>query len=185
METVNKKDNMKRTLLAVAVVGLLTSAYQLGCAVFSYYTYERYYSNLWELADKSSTIKAKQEYIASFVSSLETGYKEGRFAPYNAVFLETPNNSFEMNLKALKSLAGRLSEIQEMDPQSFQYNTAIQQITGQEQGEAHRMMEVFKGCYDLRNYPAVWEWKAGLLFAFNFITVIIGGLMLLPCWFDW
>lgn len=43
-----------------------------------------------------------------------------------------------------------------MDANSFQYNTAIQQITQQEQGEAIDMLSVFQGCWYKENYILLW-----------------------------
>jgi hypothetical protein len=59
---------------------------------------------------------------------------------------------------ALKSLQGRMHQIQSMDEQSFAYQTAIQQITAQEQGEAAHLTDTFEGCWYLRNYSALWQW---------------------------
>lgn len=122
------------------------------------YSFENKYGQYWSLADKSSTIQAKQKHIQEFVEALEKGFESRDFATHNAIFLKTPNNEFKANLAALQTLSARLSEIQNMDSSSFQYNTALQQITGQEQGEAAEMIGVFKGCYMLENYPIVWGW---------------------------
>jgi hypothetical protein len=86
------------------------------------------------------------------------GGEEGKFSSHNALFLKTDDNSFSKNLEALRTLNTRLEELSKMDPNSFQYNTAIQQITQQEQGEAGAMLNVFEGCYYLSNYPVVWGW---------------------------
>ena len=140
------------------------------------YTFEKQYSQLWQLADKSSTIPAKQEYITKFLNALKAGKEKGAFSDYNAVWLRTPNNNFDANVKALETLSGRLIEIQNMDPTSFQYNTAIEQITKQEQGEAHAMIAVFQGCYDYANYFSVWHWVGGLLIVFSIVALVGGAI---------
>ena len=66
------------------------------------------------MADKSSTIPAKQKYISQFVAALEAGQAEGDFASHNAKWLQTPKTT-DQNLDTLKSLAGRLDEIQKID----------------------------------------------------------------------
>lgn len=137
------------------------------------YTYENKYGQLWELADKSSTISAKYSYINEFVIALEKGYTNGDFADYNATFLQTPNNSFQKNLEALKTLSERLGEIREMNPSSFEYNTAIQQITAQEQGEADAILAVFKGCYNRENYPITWGWIGNIFGIFTLLCSLI------------
>lgn len=153
----------KRTWgIILIVLGVLLLANQIRVSILSDYNYEKNYTQLWELADKSSTIPAKEKYIVTFVETLKHGKSEGQFADNDAIWLKTPNNNFDANLAAVETLAQRLKEIQTMDPKTFEYNTAIQQITAQEQGQASHLMSVFKGCYLLQNYPIVWGvdwWK--------------------------
>ena len=58
------------------------------------------------------------------------GEASGEFSSNDAIFFPTPNNELESNLAMLKTLNERLIEIKGMDPKSFEYNMAIQQITG-------------------------------------------------------
>jgi hypothetical protein len=156
------------------MLGLLLLGLQIQSCIMSNYNYEKDYLSLWNLADKSSTIPAKQQYITQFVSALEAGYAKGEFSDYNAVWLKTSNNSFKANLAALKTLAERLTEIQKMNPSSFEYTTAIQQITAQEQGEAAPLLHVIKGCYLKVNYPLMWEWFIALVTLLEVILIITG-----------
>lgn len=137
------------------------------------YQWENQYSNSWSLADKSSTIEAKSMHIDKFIELLEAGNAKGDFASHDALFMKTPNNSFENNLNALKTLSSRLHELKDMDPDSFQYNTAIQQITQQEQGEAQAMMNVIGNCWCLANYPIVWGWILNTLVGAWIITGVV------------
>ena len=147
--------------------------------VLSQYSWENKYNNLWELADKSSTISAKQKYIADYVAALKSGNEKGEFASHNAIWLKTPNNSFAANMQALETLSNRLAEISTMDATSFQYNTAIQQITQQEQGEAGNMIHVLYGCYLLNNFILNWAWIALTTFLVSIPLILIGGIVLL------
>lgn len=172
----NKNTKIATVLLSTSI---LLGIYQIKNLIIGNYRFEKDYLQLWELSDKTSTISAKQKYISEFVLSLENGYKKGDFSSFNALFLKTPNNSFEANLNALKTLSQRLIEIQEMDPKTFEYNTAIQQITAQEQGDAHNLIGVIKGCYFLNNYFIVWNWVGvclGLIVGFG---IFICGMWLL------
>ena len=137
--------------------------------------YTREVGNYWTLADRSSTIEEKSKYINQFVEALE----KSKHADNNALVLDTPENSFELNLRALKSLRDRLEEIKTMDVKSFEYQTAIQQITSQEQGDAKEMLDTLKGCWYLGNVCVfVWDWL-GITVVFVFgIALIIGG----GCW---
>ena len=134
------------------------------------YEYEKNFQYAWNLADKSSTIDAKSKYISEFVEKIEA--KKDDFAKNSAVWLKTSDNSFDKNLDALKSLRDRLLQIKTMDPQSFQYNTAIQQITAQEQGEAGPMLDVLKSCWVLENHSMICGWHGCLM-------IVLAGLLLL------
>jgi len=145
-----------------------------GCVITSY-EYENQIGYAWNLADKSSTISEKSKYITEFVNNLQSN--RGNFSDYNAVFLKTPDNSFDRNLTALKTLQTRLKEIQGMNPNSFEYQVAIQQITSQEQGEAVAMLGIFHGCYFKENCWYCWNWYMGIIIALSVIWLIIVGFV--------
>lgn len=140
--------------------------------VVAKYQYQRDYRSYWSLADKASTIPQKSDYINQFVERLEISDMKDE---YNAVFQKTPDNSFNKNLEALKSLQTRLQEIKLMDPKSFEYNTAITQITAQEQGEAAEMLRVFSGIWWKTNYFMLWNW-VGTLNVFIVLTMLFLGI---------
>ena len=173
---------MKLASVVIFAVGLLLGAFQIRTEVVAEYRLENGYTQFWGLADKSSTIQAKQRYITQFVEALKAGQARGEFATHDAVWLKTPNNSFSANLTALESLSQRLTEIQALNPNSFEYNTAIQQITAQEQGEAKAMMDVFTGCYERENFPIVWGWIGGLCAVLAIALVIVGLAMAGVAW---
>ena len=149
-----------------------------GC-VSNYYSYQNNIRGYWDLADKSSTIKAKQEYVDQFVSALENM----KHSDYDAIIFKIPNSSFDFNLKALKSLRDRLEIIREMDESSFAYQTAIQQITAQEQGEAHEMLSIFFGCYTLENFWPAWDWLCALV-VFGYVILCVIGFVILTKAYD-
>lgn len=167
---------MKKPLFIIFVIAAIFGITQLVCDAIGSWRFEKDYLQHWNLADKSSTLEAKQKFVQTFVASLEFGFMEGEFSTHNALFLKTPNNEFQANLEAVRTLAKRLDEIQDMDPNSFEYNTAIQQITAQEQGEAERLLSVFKGCYFLHNYIICWEWIGVTLGVLSW-TYILGMCM--------
>lgn len=123
--------------------------------VIANYQYNKQIKSYWDLADKASTIDKKLEYINKYVEVLENTNLQGK---YNAFILETPNNSFDNNFEMLKTLQQRLEQIKVMDIKSFEYQTAIQQITAQEQGEANEMLRVFKGIWVKEHYVLLWNW---------------------------
>ena len=152
-------------------MGIFCLVIQIVTAVSYNYHYDKEIGSFWELADKSSTLQAKSDYIDKFVGAIE---KNIDINDYNAVFLKTPTNSVKYNLGALKTLQQRLKEIQKIDIASFAYQQAIQQITAQEQGEAKEMITIFQEVYAKNHYPLIWAWWGGL-FCFFFTTVGIAG----------
>lgn len=160
---------MKKLIGLVLTLGALTFGVLMIIMAFrASYQYEQDYSSYWSLADKASTISQKSEYIDKFVVALENSGLQGT---NDALIWKTNNNAFDTNFQALKSLQSRLHEIKGMDESSFAYQTAIQQITAQEQGEASDMLNVFSGCWYKVHY--YWLWNPWLV-----IGVIIMGTLL-------
>lgn len=137
------------------------------------YEYDSTVESYWELSDKSSTLVQKSTYLDQYVAALQ---KPDAFADYDALIYKTPNNSYAQNMVALLSLQGRMHEIQKMDASSFAYQTAIQQITAQEQGQAHEMTSTFEGCWFLRNHVTLWGWIDFVMWGVIFCIVVVGGV---------
>lgn len=170
---------MKLTVgIFVLIIGVTLLVAPIWVDVIGGYHWRNEYLNHWTLADRSSTIPSKQQHIRDFVNALEKGNDNGRFSSYDALLLQTPSNNFQTNLTALKTLSQRLDEIQGMDPNSFQYNTAIQQITAQEQGEAREMLGILQGCFFLANYPIAWNWIEGLMICSAIVIGIFGVILI-------
>ena len=163
---------MKEAGLIIVLLALVLGFFQIKALIVSDWQYNKQIEYAWSLADKSSTIDAKARYVDEFVQLLEK--KQDQFSPYDAVWMQSPDNSLEQNVTALKTLKSRLNEIMIMDVKSFEYNTAIQQITAQEQGEASQMLNVIKGCWLKSNYISVWNW-IGLVYFIGWIILLIIG----------
>lgn len=162
---------MKGLGWCLLMVGIFCLVIDIIMGVSYSYHYDREIGSYWELADKSSTLQAKSDYMNKFVEAIE---KNIDIEDYNAVFLKTPTNSVKKNLDALKTLQTRLKEIQKIDITSFAYQQAIQQITAQEQGEAKDMISVFEDVYAKNHYPLVWDWWAAIFCIFYAIICILG-----------
>lgn len=158
---------MKTAGVILLLVAIVLFVGQIAMGIRCNYVYSKDVGSFWELADKTSTIKAKSEYIDKFVAAIESNIDVN---DYNAVFMKTPNNYVKTNLEALKTLQSRLKEIQKIDIQSFAYQTAIQQITAQEQGEAKEMIAIFYGVYTKNHYIFNWQW-VGLLFMCSYLIL--------------
>jgi hypothetical protein len=139
-------------LLCIAILLLIADTF---VGIVGRYQFNSTIGSYWHLADKASTIPQKSTYLDKFVTALEASGLQGN---HDAIILCTPNNSFDENIKALKSLQLRLHEIQGMDVTSFSYQTAIQQITAQEQGEATAMLSVFYGIWWKTHHFFLWNW---------------------------
>ena len=162
---------MKKQGFLFLTIGISWLIVMIIFTVIGDYKYERDCESYWNLSEKASTIQQKATYVDKFVSSLKGKGMEG---DYNAIFLKTPDNSFDKNFEALQSLKTRLDEIQKMNIASFEYQTAIQQITAQEQGEAQSMLDVFSGIWWKNNYIFVWDWVGGIEIVFCIILIIVG-----------
>jgi hypothetical protein len=165
---------MRTIGIIIALIGLGSCSLQIRQTLRADYNWQNNYANHWYLADKSSTIEAKQKQIKLFVNSLEEGNRVGQFASHDALIYQTPNNDFRSNITALETLSQRLDEIKTMNPASWEYQTAIHQITEQEQGEAHDMLDVFRGSYRLAVYPWVWDYLGLLYGSIEFLVFAFG-----------
>jgi hypothetical protein len=165
---------MKITGMSMVFIPIILLFFTTKSCISYHYEYSKEISSNWDLADKSSTIAEKSRYIDKFVMALEQSGLKGK---YNAIIFPTPNNSFDANLKALKSLQSRLQEIQTMDVTSFQYQTAIQQITAQEQGEAQDMLSVFSGIWLKEKNILLWDWIMGLVVTLSLICLCVGAMI--------
>jgi len=161
----------KKIGIILIIVSSLLITSDIISGIYLPYKYNNEIKSYWELADKSSTIDKKSEYVDKFVNALEESGLKGQ---YNAIIFKTPDNSFDYNFEALKSLQLRLHEIKTMDVTSFQYQTAIQQITAQEQGEASNMLREFKGTWFKTNHILFWDWIYMSQVALLITTFIIG-----------
>jgi len=157
--------------LIVFLLGVIFLVFLIIQAVIANYNYERKYLSYWELSDRSSTILAKEQYITQFVDAISQD--RSNFADYNAVFLKTPQNNFDKNLQAVTTLRDRLKDIEGMNESDFAYQTAIQQITAQEQGQAGNLLGVIQGTYYLNSYPFQWNWIAGIVYLIVTMMILI------------
>ena len=108
----------------------------------------------WEMADRSSDIKTKAAHINRFIDAISGKELRGT---NGRLIIQTVNTSFDANFAAIKSLQTRMNEISMMDVTSPEYQWAMQQITGQEQGEASVMLGVIKDCYYRTYSPFFWR----------------------------
>jgi hypothetical protein len=166
---------MKRIMRISLIVSLIGFICTITMDIVGSYQYERDYQSYWNLADKASTIEQKAEYIDKYVNAIENGDMSG----YNAIIFTTPDNSFDQNLIALKSLQGRLHEISKMNVNSFEYQTAISQITEQEQGEAYKMIKTFEGIWWKCHYILLWDWIGTLTIAICTILLVLSLVLVL------
>lgn len=148
----------KITFIVLGVVLALIGAAFIVDDVHADYVYDNTIGSYWELSVKASTLEQKSTYLNSFVAALDTAHLSG----HDALVFETPDNDYDQNLIALKSLQQRMVEIKGMDVKSFEYQQAISQITAQEQGEAEHLLGIFRGVWYKQYHPLVWNFYAFL-----------------------
>lgn len=156
---------VKSASLVIAIFLTSLLVYRGVREVLNKYEYSRTIKSYWELGVKASTLEKKSEYLDQFVAGLNAAHLSGN----NAIFLKTPDNSYEQNFAALTSLQKRMHEINEMDPKSFEYQLAIGQITAQEQGEAGKMLDQFEGIWYLNRHPTYWKWFDSIFWVLNLL----------------
>jgi len=162
--------------ILLLLIGAILAGILIQQGVKEHYDFKTNYKSYWELSDRSSTLQAKEQYISQFVEQINLN--KDKFAEYNAVIFKTPQSGFENNLKAVETLRDRLISIQGMNETDFAYQTAIQQVTEQEQGEAQSMLSDIEGCFTLKNYPIIWEWY-GLIVLVVSVMFITTGVILI------
>ena len=169
---------MKYIFLAATIILVLWLALFVRADVLADFKYDNQIESYWDLSVKASTLQQKSAYLDKYVAALQS-YP---LADYDAIWLKTPNNNVQQNIVALKSLQGRMHEIFGMDPSSFQYQQAIQQITAQEQDDAKDMLDVFKGAWFLQNHFYLWDWVGLLHFCAVLFLAIVSGCGIFVCW---
>lgn len=164
---------MKKLVGALIIIGSLIGAgFFIAANVRAGYEWTTEYGSQWALSVKASTIAQKAEYVDKFVGALD---KSGLEGSNDAVWYFTPNNSFDENMKALKSLQKRLHDISGMNENDFAYQSAIQQITAQEQDDNGEVLSVLFGCWQKVHHPYLWNpfWCIGIFIGL-FLLFIIG-----------
>jgi hypothetical protein len=141
-------------LWTMFIIGLLFAGSRLATRIYAGYEYRNEVSSYWTLSERASTIAQKSEYMNKFVDALTKAKLEGTNAN---LIMQTPQSEFNENFKAVKSLQARLADISKMDETSFAYQTAIEQITKQEQGEAEQLLCEIKSCWLRVNWPTLWN----------------------------
>lgn len=167
-------ENTTKAGIMITSISVVVLLLDIIFGVMGTYQYKKKFGSYWSLAEKSSTIEKKAYNMDKFVNALD---KCGYDGQYNAIFTPSPDNSFDENFAALKTLQFRLHEIDSMDVTSFEYQTAIQQITEQEQGEGQAMINELEGIWWKNNNILLWNW-IGWTNAILFILLgIIGGFL--------
>jgi hypothetical protein len=175
---IKKKLSYKKLTFGIVLllISLILASILIFVSIRAYYDFNKNYLSYWELSDRSSTLSAKEEYIIKFVDTLNNN--RDKFSNYNALILKTPQNKFDNNLKAITTLRNRLRDISKMDETSFEYQTAIQQITAQEQGEAQNIIEDIRGSFYLKSYPLFWDWIFIILLSIDMILLSLGCILI-------
>lgn len=164
------------TGIALIVVALFIAGLSIFAQVHADFVWNRDFGSTWSLGVKASTIEQKSQYVDQFVSALEAANLSGI---HDTLWFPTADNSFDSNLMALQSLQSRLKTVQGMDENSFQYQTAIQQITAQEQDEATDTLNVVEGAWYKKNHFILWMGGCTYAVMLAAILVIVGSIVLI------
>jgi len=144
---------MDKETAIMLIVGVLFLAFFINGGVqwsIQGYDFQQKVGNWFILADSASDAKTKAFYFDKFVDALE---KEGLTTGHSAIYWQQPKSDLAENFKVVQSLQTRLHDIVQMDTKSFEYQTALNQITLQE--FCWFPYATFEGAYLLRH--GVWH----------------------------
>jgi hypothetical protein len=130
---------------------LITIAYLMiliNSLVYRYYSYEVKVGQYLELSDDASTAKVKLEYLKQFIDAIEKNITRND-ARY---IFKKERLTKDAQLKIIKTLQTRLEETAEMKPESFEYQQAMSQISGQEYDHTFSEIDnIIRGCWSRQN----------------------------------
>jgi hypothetical protein len=173
---------MTKTIGAVLIlISVIISGFYIFDCVKANYEWNNQYLSYWTLSDKASSIQQKSAYLDQFVSALQASGLQGT---QDSIFFPTPDNSFNQNFVALQSLQSRLHDVQTMDPNSFQYNTAIEQITAQEQDGGSAMIQNFSDDWYKVHHYFLWNGWAVLGIVVGIVLMFVVGVCMLIAGLD-
>ena len=167
--------SIKRKRWLISIIGtLVVAALSLG-AYWVGYTYDREAGGYLGLADDASTAPLKLQYLEQYreaVHRLVTG-KDARLV------FGTPQTKVAHQFVVLDSLLERVGEVAALDVSSFEYQVAMDQITGQEfTGAIEVTNGLLKGAYLRQGGLLGYLWAIGLFAG-------LAGAFLVALWLTW
>lgn len=123
------------------------------------FSYKQNVESYLSMADDASTASLKLEHLLEYKKSVLKVVKgnDARF------IFKTPQTKKAAQMAILDSLIDRVSTTAEMEPDSFEYQTAMNQITGQEfRGTINSTNKMFFGMYSRQNGWNSFLWMNGI-----------------------
>lgn len=137
--------------------------------IFGFYANYEYKDKIgcyWDLAQRSSEISQRKEYIDKFIFELEKCHLDNI---HNALFSPNNENDFTYNFNALKSLRNQLKDISYMTKGSLEYEIAFLQITLQDQGKEYEFVKNIYCCWEKKYHYTYWN----NIIVYSFLTIQI------------
>ena len=161
--------------LLISIIGIVVVAALSIGAYWVGYTYDREVGGYLSLADDASTAPLKLQYLGQYreaVHSIVTG-EDARLV------FTTPQTKAAHQFVVLDSLLQRVGEVAALDVSSFEYQVAMDQITGQEfLGAIEVTNGLLKDAYVRQGGWGRYLWSTGLF-------AVIAGVFLICLWFVW
>jgi hypothetical protein len=161
------------------IISILAIVLYIVFGIISNNKYDTEFGANWQLSKKTATIEQKSVYIDKFVQDIEKGGFGGKF---DAIFNPNDNNSYEQNLIALKTLQQRLHELKSLPMTSFDYNTALQQLSEQQGDISSNMIYTFSGIWYKEHYILLWNWICFVGVIFFIILIICSWISISEEW---
>ena len=141
-----------KTLIGVIALFVSFVICSLVIAVMTDYHYGVQINQHLKLADDASTAEVKLEHLNNYVDAVKLNVKRND-ARY---IFKQKQYTRDTQLEILDTLIIRLEDLTAMNPQSFEYQTGMGQITGQEfDNVLSRVNSIFWDCY---RRETVWRW---------------------------
>ncbi len=141
-----------KTFVTIILVMAIVLFMGIGTSIMTVYGFSKNVSQHLSLADDASTASAKLKHLNDYRVAVETVIQRND-ARY---IFKQRQYTRDAQLEILATLITRLEDLESMEPKSFEYQTGMGQITGQEFNHVlGRINSIFWDCH---RKETIWRW---------------------------
>jgi len=179
-------DTTNKVFLGIGLILLLLTIIGGASLWINRLTWDNEVGSYIDLADKSSNLQVKYEYVLKYRTAL---YEHRLTEGYSNPIWQTPTEDLNENFKAVESLVSRMDDIRALDVNSAEYQWALSQVTEEEiphiagtcSGEGHcgNYDNIFYNGWNYQKGGLNWFWQSGWGFVILIIMTIFSIIMLI------